>query len=253
MKSFYKYSVSILSIAFLFACGGGGGGGGNVVVNVDPQGLWKGTNSSSQATVNIAVLDNGEAWGIFSEGASLLGAIYGNATTNGNNISASGKAINFETLSSSSVNLTGTVAAKSTMTLATLGVSIPLVYQPSYETAATANAISGTWSFDARLVRSGNVNTPPTETITIDDAGAFSVGNSFCQISGSVTPQSGGKNIYSLTMSVTGLLDVCDVPSSMSGIVYIDTSVTPNKFFSLALSPNKDNAVFAIGQKEVVN
>lgn len=250
MKRLNKYSIAVFSIALLVACGGGGG---DIVVNADPQGLWKGTNSSSQATVNIAVLENGDSWGIYSDGENILGALYGNATTTGNKILANGKAIDFEsTPNSLDVNLTGTVVAKSTMSLAGVGVSIPLMYQPSYETVATTNDISGTWSFDARLVRSGNVNLPPTQNITIDDTGAFSVGNSFCLISGNVTPRPGGKNIYSLTMSVSGFA-VCDVPSSMSGIVFIDKSVTPNKFFSLALSPSEDDAVFAMGKKEADN
>jgi hypothetical protein len=36
----------------------------------------------------------------------------------------------------------------------------------------------------------------------------------------------------------------------MAGVAYIDTTVIPNKFVSLALTPNKDDGVIVIGTKQ---
>lgn len=248
MKRLYKYSLISLVITLFVACGGGGAGGA-LVVDVDPQGLWKGTNSFSNSTVNVAVLENGQAWGIYSEGASILGAIYGTASTDGNRVTASGKTIDFVgNQSSLNMTLSGIVTAKSAMTLSAVGVTVPLTYQEFYDEAASLSAISGTWSFDHRLIRSGIVDTTLISSITIDNSGAFTAGVApFCVFSGNVTPKDGGKNIYILTTSIVGTL--CPGLSSMSGIVFIDKSVTPNKFFSLALSIDNADGIFAVGTK----
>lgn len=247
MKRVYKVSLTSLAITLFVACGGGGGG--EPIVNVDPQGLWKGTNSFSNATVNVAVLENGQAWGIYSEGATILGALYGIMSTNGNRVTASGTSFDFgENPSSFNLTLTGTVTAKSEMTLSTVGVTVPLTYQAFYDEEASLSAISGTWSIDHRLVRSGTVETTLLTSISIDESGSFTAEVApLCDLSGNIVPKNGGKNVYVLTASLVGTS--CPSLSLMPGIVYLDKSVNPNKIFSLALSSNKADGIFVVGTK----
>lgn len=241
MQKLILQILASTSIVLITACGGGGG---DSVANADPQGFWTGPASTGY-TVNAAVLENGETWGVYSSGSTIYGALYGTTTTSGNTVSIRGTDFNFLTNSSSSGNLTGSIAAKSSMSLSGSGVTLPLTHQSSYDTAATAAAVTGTWSF---IGRSGSYTLVPG-TITINNAGAFTLSQTGCVTTGSVVPRSGGKNVYNLTLSATGVNCVAG-QSTMSGVVYLDTTVTPNKFLSLALTPSKTDGVVVIGTKQ---
>jgi len=237
-----KLVASLAITTTLVACGGGGDSGSPA--NVDPQGIWTGPASTGY-TISAAVLENGETWGVYSSGSTIYGALYGTTTTNGNNVSISGTDFNFLTNSSSNGKLTGPITAKSLMSLSSTGATVPLSYQSIYETAATAAGVTGTWSF---VGRSGLYTLLPG-TISISTAGAFTLSQTGCVTTGSIVPRPGGKNIYNVTLSGVGAN--CAVgQSTMAGIAYLDTTVTPNKFLSLALTPNKTDGVVVIGTKQ---
>jgi hypothetical protein len=237
-----KLLTATAVLSLLSACGGGGGGGSSTP-SVDAQGFWAG-QASTGYTVSTAILENGEAWGIYSSGSTIYGALYGTAAVNGNSISIQGTDFNFLTNSSTTGNLTGTVVSKSSMSLTGNNVSVPVTYQTAYDTPATAAAITGTWAFTGR---SGSYSLIPG-SITIDSAGRFVLNQTNCVTSGSVVPRSNGKNIYNLTLSASGV-GCAAGQTTMSGIVYLDATVTPNKFLSLALTPSKNDGVIVIGTK----
>lgn len=242
MKKTIKFTLAASAVVILAACGGGGSS--SPVASADPQGFWSGLASTGY-TVNAVVLENGETWGVFSSGSTIYGANYGAASTNGNNISIVGTEFNFLTNRSVSGTLTGPFVAKSTMTLTGSGVSVPLAYQATYDTPATSAAITGTWSF---IGRSGLYTLVPGR-VTIDSAGSFTLVQTGCTTTGSVTPRPGGKNVYNVTLLGSGVNCVAG-QSTMSGVLYIDRSVTPNKFISLALTPSKTDGVVVIGTKQ---
>lgn len=86
MNTKLKLSLMTCTAAVLTACGGGGGG--STAVNT-AEGLWQGP-SSTGATVTLAILENGEAWGGATFGKTLASAIAGTASGNGTSFSASG-------------------------------------------------------------------------------------------------------------------------------------------------------------------
>lgn len=225
----------------LIACGGGGG----TTTNADPQGYWTGPASTGY-TVSAAILDSGESWGIYSSGSTIYGALYGTASASGNSVTIAVSDFDFTTNAVTAGTFTGTVAANSSMSLTgNTGVTASLTYESVYDTAATSAAIGGTWSFIGRaksyLLTSG--------TITVGDAGNFTLNQTNCVTTGTVLPRSGGKNIYNLTLSAVGT-GCAAGQSSMAGIVFLDTSVTPNKFLSLALTPSKNDGVIVIGTRQ---
>jgi hypothetical protein len=241
MNKKIKLALIVSSVALLSACGGGSDGG---TTNVDPQGYWTGPASTGY-TVNTAILENGETWGVYTSGSTIYGALYGSTSVSGNNVKIIGTNFNFLTNSSSQGNLTGTIVAKSSMSLSGSGVTVPLTYNSSYDTAATSAAITGTWSFTGR---SGSYTLIPG-TITVDSAGRFTLNQTNCVTTGSIIPRSTGKNIYNVNLTGSGV--GCAVgQSSMSGIAYLDTTVKPNKFLSLALTSSKNDGVIVIGTKQ---
>jgi hypothetical protein len=232
-------SILILgSLTLLTACGGGGSS------SADPQGYWSGPSSTGY-NVNAVVLNNGETWGIYSSGNTIYGALYGKTLTNGNSVSITGTDFNFLTNSASAGNLTGLISAKSSMSLSGSGVTLPLTYQSAYDTAASASSATGTWSF---VGRSGGYSLIPG-SITIDGAGRFILNQTNCVTTGTIIPRSGGKNVYDTVLASVG--SGCAVgQSSLSGVTYIDTTVTPNKILSLALTSDKSDGLIVIATKQ---
>lgn len=236
----------LVVVGVLTACGGGGGGGGGAA-NADPQGFWTGsTTSSVGSTVHVVVLDTGETWGVYSSGSTITGALYANATASGNTATITGSNFNFLTNSGLRGTLTGPIAAKSSMSLTDGGsVTYSLTYSSTYETAASSAGVAGTWSY---VGRSRGYSLIPAN-ITIDPSGNFTLSQTNCATSGSIVPRTGGKNVYNITLTAVG--SGCAAgQSTLTGVTYLDTSVTPNKFIALALNSNKDDGVVVIGTKQ---
>ena len=131
------------------------------------------------------------------------------------------------------------------MSLTGSGVTAALTYQSSYDTPATAAAVMGTWSFTGR---SGSYSLIPG-SVTIDGSGTFFLNQDDCMTTGSIVPRSGGKNIYNINLSSSGI-GCAAGQSTLSGVTYLDTSVTPNKFLILALTTNKSDGLIVIGTKQ---
>jgi hypothetical protein len=234
---------SVVMSAALIGCGGGGGGGGGVA-NADPQGFWSGLTPAGY-TVSAVVLDTGETWGIYSSGSTVYGALYGTATTSGNTASITGTDFNFVTNTSAQGTLTGPITAKSTMSLSNSSGTIPLVYGSTYDTAASSAGPIGTWSY---VGRSGGYTLIPAN-ITIDSSGNFTLSQTNCVTSGSIVPRSGGKNVYNITLTAVGI-GCAAGQSTLTGVTYLDTTVTPNKFLALALTSSKNDGLIVIGTKQ---
>ena len=243
MKNLFNLLTSLCIAITLAACGGGGGGNSSATPNTDAQGFWTGTSSGGY-TVTTAVLDNGEVWGIYSAGSTIYGALFGTSSVSGSTITVTGTDFDFLVNTATAGTLAGPVVAKSTMTLANAKGSVPMIYRTSYDTPATSSAIAGTWSF---VGRSGSYTLVPA-TITINSTGNFTLVQSTCTTSGAIVPRTGGKNVYNITLTLSGI-GCAAGQSTLSGILIIDTTVTPNKFLSLALTPSKNDGLIVMGTK----
>jgi len=245
MRLILSWVFCVIAFTLLVGCGGGGGGGVSVV-NADPQGFWIGTtNSSVGTTVNAVVLDTGEVWGIYSTGATITGALYGTTTVSGNISTISGSNFNFATNSGYQGTLSGPLAAKSSMSLSSSGTSYSLTYSSIYETPASPAAVAGTWTYVGRSAAYWLI----PATITIDGSGNFTLSQINCTSSGSILPRSGGKNVYNITLTSVG--SGCAAgQSTLTGIAYLDTTVTPNKFHALTLNSIKNDGLIVIGTKQ---
>jgi hypothetical protein len=235
-------------IPFIAIClvliSGCGGGGSSSVANADPQGFWTGPSPAGY-TVSTVILDTGETWGIYSSGSTIYGALYGNTTTSGNTATVTGTDFNFATGTSTPGTLTGPISAKSSLTLSNVNGTVPLTYQSSYDTAASSAAATGTWSFAGRSSRYSLI----PGSITINSSGNFTLSQSNCTTSGSIVPRPGGKNVYNLTLIAIG--SGCAAgQSTLTGVTYLDTTVTPNRFLALGLTPSKNDGLIVIGTKQ---
>ncbi len=240
-----SHIVCVFTFSVLSGCGGGGGGEASVA-NADPQGFWSGpTTSSVGTTVNAVVLDTGEVWGVYSSGSTITGALYGTTTVNGSTATISASNFNFVTNSGLQGTLTGPLNAKSSMSLSIGSITYSLTYSSTYESPASSAAIAGTWSY---IGRSAGYSLSPA-SITIDNSGNFTLNQANCVTSGSIVPRSGGKNVYNISLTSVGI-GCAAGQSTLSGVAYLDTTVTPNKFISLSLTSGKNDGLIVIGTKQ---
>ena len=194
-----KILAVVLSSLALVACGGGGDSSATAPSGNTAEGFWSGPASTGY-TVSLAVLENGESWGIYSSGSTIYGALNGTATGNGTTFSATGTDYNFLSGAASSGSFTGTVAAKSKITATSnTGGTVSLAYQSDYDKTPSSANLAGSYTMSGRTGYYTFAN-----TITIGSTGSFTVLDGGCTTTGTLSPRATGKNIYNFTATFAG-------------------------------------------------
>lgn len=240
-------TITALTLAALLtACGGGGGGGDDNTPQppptATPEGFWTGTTSNG-LTSYVAVLENGETWAIYTTSSNTLaGALYGNTSSSGTNLSGSG--LEFYNSTVNSTNYSGTFAAKSTLNVTmSNGVRLAASYSPDYDKPAALATLAGTYSGYGLTAKSAATYTP----VTFSSDGTITAGNTFCSMAGTATPRASGKNIFDLRVTFTG--SACALPSgtTVTGVAYYDAAV--RGLLAMGLNSNKNDGFVYAGTK----
>lgn len=240
MKNMLKKLLYVTTIGFLAACGGGSGGGVAPVAGT-AEGFWEGTTSTGYNAA-VAVLENGETWGLYTSGNTVFGALYGTSTGSGSTFSASGSDFTLLNWAVTSGSLNGTVVPQSTISAVSgAGTTVNLAYDSSYNTPATQAAIAGTYTVKA-ISATGSAD---NVSMTISSAGALSVPGADCTASGTVVPRPSGKNVYNNSVTFTGNNCALGNGGTASGIFILNGTLAT----SLALTPNKQDGFIAFGRK----
>lgn len=137
------------AISLLTACGGGGsdntisGTTSPPTASTTAEGYWTGTTSTG-AAVNLAILENGETWGVYSRSGVLLGAVNGTATSTNGTVTGSG--IDFSSAGITPGGFSGSYVAKTSLTLKLSDNStVNATYSTAYDQPASLTAIAGTY------------------------------------------------------------------------------------------------------------
>lgn len=251
--------VALAASMVLCACGGGGGSNpassdpvdfGTVVGPQSAEGFWSGV-SSDGTTLNLAVLENGESWGIYTstQGSYISGALQGQTSTSGADISGSGSAYDFSTGSVKSGNLTGRVISKSTMLARSLvGFSVTLNYNAGYDARASLADLAGKYLI---FGRSGRSIILPNH-VEISPSGTFTSLEVECTRLGTFAPRASGKNMFDFSLTFSGNCPNFASGSSVHGVAFLDKSTIPYRLHSMALGSNKADAVVVIGTKQLI-
>ena len=236
----------IAACAGLVACGGGGGGGETVSAGT-AEGFWSGTSSNGY-NVGLIVLENAETWGLYATGNTVTGAFYGNSTGKGTAFSISGSDLDFSTrrLISVSEPTTGTVSQKGKIKAkAYTGVTFDLTYDATYDKPAVLADIVGGYSMTLASLQAteNNVQT------NISSAGDIVLTKDNCTATGKVTPRSSGKNIFNLSLTLSGANCGSGNGGTVSGIFILDATTTPKSAYFFTLTPTKQDGIIGIGSK----
>lgn len=244
MKKFAAMGLT----AVLTACGGGGDSAPTAaptpVPAVTAEGFWEGS-ASTGVTVALAVLENGETWGVYTSGGSIVGALYGNTSSSGTTLSGSGKDFNIPSRTVASGTYTGTFAAKNSINVTTSsGSTFSGAYKAAYDQPTSLTAVAGTF-LGAGV--SGGSSVQPI-SVTVSSSGAITVPSSQgCSAAGTATPRPSGKNILDVTVTFTGSTCALGNGVSTTGIAYYDA--TNGRMLVMAMNAAKSDGFIYIGQK----
>lgn len=243
-----KKIAAIGLTAVLTACGGGGDSAPiaapTPVPAVTAEGFWEGS-ASTGATVALAVLENGETWGVYTTAGSIVGALYGNTSSSGTTLSGSGKDFNIPSRTVASGTFAGTFAAKSSINVtSSSGSTFSGAYKTAYDQPTTLTALAGT--FSGTGVSGGS----PVQSIsvTVSSSGAITVPSSLgCSATGTAAMRPSGKNILDVTVTFKGSTCALGDGVSTTGIAYYDA--TSRRMLVMAMNSAKSDGFIYVGQK----
>lgn len=254
----------VLSLSLLAACGGGSGGGGGDNANggdtgqggsqantgaQSAEGIWSGV-SSTGTTMNLAILENGESWGVYTstQGSFISGALQGQTQTSGTNLTGSGRAYDFTSGKVTMGDLVGQVQTKTSLVADSLaGFTVNLNYNMGYDTRASLSDLAGKYLI---FGRSGREIIIPDQ-VEISGAGVFTNFESGCTRTGTFVPRASGKNVFNLSVSYSGTCSSFASGSVLRGIAFLDKTTTPHRLHSLSLNSDKSDGVVIIGTKHL--
>ncbi len=212
------------------------------------EGYWSGT-SSSGTTIHLAVLENGESWGIYTstQGSFVSGALQGQTQTNGAELTGSGRTYSFTTEGFSTGTLKAQVRSKTSLVTNSLaGFSATLAYNAGYDASATLSDLAGRYLIFGRSSREVII---PSH-VDINAQGEFSNLENGCTRVGSLTPRDSGKNIFNMTVTFSGTCTSFASGTRLQGIAFLDKSVVPHRLRSLSLNGDKSDGAVIIGTKQ---
>jgi hypothetical protein len=231
-----------LSILGLVGCGGGGEPP-PAAQRFAAEGFWGGRLNNGLDLAGV-VLENRQYWFMYHSQGVIYGFLQGTATaSNGNFSSTDGLEFDFVNGRLTAFGMSGSyrerVSLQGTATPAAGGSPsiFALTYDASYDTPATAAAVSGRWR--------GWADSTATYTIDVAANGAFTGTTSAgCTFGGSIVPRPSGKAVYDLFTRFNGAPCLLGT-QTVSGIAVVDGSGPDQVLIGAALNPAR-NAGFAV-------
>jgi hypothetical protein len=236
-----KRILSIIGAAIvLTACGGGG----DDAPATTAEGFWFGTASTGE-DVTLAILDNGETWGVYTSGSLIEGVLYGRTTSSGTSLSGSGTAFNLGSRTSTTATYSGTFNSKANISVRSSdGGSFSGTYERDYDVAPSLTAMAGTFTGTGVSATTA----PQSASVTISSTGAITVPASLgCSASGTASPRPSGKNIFDVSVTFSGSSCALGNGGTATGIAYYDT--VERSLTVLALNSGKTDGFIYVGSK----
>ena len=238
-----KKFVGLFALLILVACGGGGDS--EAVGAGTAEGFWGGTSSNGYK-VGLVVLENAETWGLYATGNTIRGAFYGNSTGKGTAFSISGSDLDFSTRRLTSGATTGTVSQKVKISgKSNVGVTFDLTYDATYDQPAVLADIVGSYNMTLASFQATESNVQTS----ISSAGDIVLTKDNCTAAGKVTPRSSRKNIFNLSLTLSGVNCGSGNGGTVSGIFILDATTTPKSAYFFTLTPTKQDGIIGIGSK----
>ena len=223
----------------LTACGGGGGdeSAGQA------EGFWVGSTSTGY-TAQVAILEDGQAWGLYTTGSTIIGALAGTASASGGSISGSGSDYYFPGGTATPGSFSGTFTPRGTMTITTgSGARFTGTYSGVYDTPASLTAAAGAYAGAGVIPGFASYAT----NVTVDANGVATATSVACSGSGTAAPRGSGKNVFNITLTFTGASCPLTNAGAISGIAYYDAATS--SLIAMGRNGSKSTGFFWAGVK----
>lgn len=197
-----KPLFTLAAVAALTACGGGTDGppSATTVSTFTPEGHWTGTTNNGWA-FNMAILEDGQTWGLYYSGSTIFGAITGKSTWTTNTYAGTGTEFVLPARSLVDSKFSGTFTRKANLTVQSSGgVAVNTSFSPSYDQPASLTAAKGVYSGPGATAKT----IVTTQLLTVADNGAITGSSPNCSLSGVLIPRASGKGVFNVFLDRTG-------------------------------------------------
>lgn len=241
---------ALVAATLLTACGGGGSDDSSIPAPppapppaaTSVEGFWTG-KSAAGFDVALAVLENGDTWGVYTSNGAIYGALQGNTTSSGGALTGSGREFDLSSNTVTSGAYSGTYTAKTRIDVQfSDGTSFAGTYSTAYDQPASLSALAGTYT--GLGVSTG----APVQSmaVTISASGAISAPPSLgCSVSGSAMPRASGKNIFDLRITFSGANCALGDGATASGVAYYEGGT----LLAMGLLPSQTAGFIFTGRK----
>lgn len=211
------------------------------------QGFWSGTLTGGY-NADVAILENGETWGIYTSGNSLVGAVYGQTSSTGASLTGTGSFFNFVLRQSGSVTYSGSVTQKSAINFTTNdGEKFTGSYGVAYDQPASLTDLAGAYTGFSVTGTTGAQAIPVNISANGAIAGTVVSGNLSCSATGTATPRASGKNIFDVRLAFSGNFCALGNGTTTTGIAYYDAS--SRQIGVITLNAAKTDGLIYIGTR----
>ena len=211
-------------------------------------GFWTGRNDIGYNLGGV-FLDNGDYYGVTTDSRGALFSIT-NAKSSGTGVQfkMSGNEYSMLKWGVTYSTASGTLNSKSSLLLTTSGgTTISARYDSSYDTPAAISQIVGSYSASGISAR-GAIGSKP---LTISSSGTivFDYQNG-CIATGSVSPRSNNlRRVFNITMNFSGNTCVLGPGAVTTGVLYVDSNVSPSVTRILTLTSSGTDAFVSEAKK----
>ncbi len=249
MTEVLKGVLVALTALMMAGCGGGGGGSGTSATPgvFQAQGVAQGTTALGNSDLEI-ILETGEFYNFVTAAGIALTVDHGTMLESGAGIAANMMEFNVAANTVSSGVMTGLFIAQSAIT----GTNVVNLYQyttfsanylPSYNNAANLASLAGTYS---GVYTYGGAPV----TLTLSATGSISGTSTNCAISGTAAPRASGKNIFNVSLTLTGANCTPAGVGSASGIAVLNPENGLTRLYVAGLNATGSNGFFWTGTRQ---
>ncbi|MDB5854260.1 MAG: hypothetical protein JWR22_2301 [Herminiimonas sp.] len=236
---------AIASLACIATALAGCGGATTQSIN-SAEGFWAGTVVSNGNPAVLAVLEDGQAFGLASNAAGVTEGFYGSIVGNGTGLrGGSGRDLLPAAQTVTNITWSGSVANKSTITATTSsGATIAANYNAAYDQTSNIANVAGNYS---GVGFTGNAGGSQSVAVAIDSNGALALTAPLCTGTATVIGRGNGKNIFNVRIGFSGASCPLFDGGTTVGVVFVDQSVAPKRLYIMTMANDASDGFFWTG------
>jgi hypothetical protein len=236
---------AIASLTCIAVALAGCGGATTQSIN-SAEGFWTGTLNTNGNAAALAVLEDGQAFGLATDATGVTEGFYGSIVGSGTGLrGGSGRDLVPATQTVTNITWSGSVAAKSSIAATTsTGVTISGAYNAAYDQTSNIANVAGSYT---GVGFTGFAAGTQAVTVAIDSNGGLVLTAPLCTGSATVNGRGNGKNIFNVRIGFSGTTCPLFNGGTTVGVVFVDQSVSPKRVYIMTMANDSSDGFFWTG------